>query len=112
MYQVLENWVGGFEGSSYNLYLSLLLLAIIGGLFFLIKGGDWLSEHSSHLAEILGVPQVIVGLTIVSIATSAPELFTSISALRSDSPSPTSRPNGLNSKDWGFWQTGKMNIVP
>ena len=86
MYQVLENWVGGFEGSSYNLYLSLLLLAIFLGLFFLIKGGDWLSEHSSQFAEILGVPQVIVGLTVVSIATSAPELFTSISALRSDSP--------------------------
>lgn len=86
MYQVLENWVGGFEGSSYNLYLCLLLLAIAGGLFFLIKGGDWLSEYSSQLAGILGVPQVLVGLTIVSIATSAPELFTSISALRSNAP--------------------------
>ena len=86
MYQVLEKWVSGFEGSSYNMYLCLLVLAIIGGLFLLIKGGDWLSEHSSQLAGILGVPQVVVGLTIVSIATSTPELFTSISALRSDAP--------------------------
>ena len=86
MYQVLENWIGGLEGSYYNLYLCLLLLAIAGGLFFLIKGGEWLSEHSSQFAGILGVPQVIVGLTVVSIATSAPELFTSISALRSDAP--------------------------
>ena len=86
MYQVLENWIGGFVETSFNLYICLLLFAIIAGLFLLITGGDWLSEHSSLIAGILGVPQVVVGLTIVSIATSTPELFTSISALNSDAP--------------------------
>ena len=56
------------------------------GLYLLIKGGDWLSDHSSNLAGLIGIPPVVIGLTIVSIATSSPELFTSISALRSDSP--------------------------
>jgi cation:H+ antiporter len=56
------------------------------GLFLLTKGGDSLSDHSSHIAEALGVPSVVIGLTIVSIATSAPELFTSIAAIRSNSP--------------------------
>ena len=37
------------------------------------------------LASSLGVPSVVIGLTIVSIATSAPELFTSIAALRNNS---------------------------
>ena len=49
------------------------------------KGGDWLSDHCSNLASSLGVPSVVIGLTIVSIATSAPELFTSIAALRNNS---------------------------
>jgi len=53
------------------------------GFFLLTKGGDLLSDHCSNLAESIGVPSVVVGLTIVSIATSAPELFTSIAAVSS-----------------------------
>ena len=62
----------------------VLAMAIVVGLFLLTKGGDALSDHSSLLAKALGVPSVVVGLTIVSIATSAPELFTSIAAIRSN----------------------------
>ena len=54
------------------------------GLFFLTKGGDWLSDNCSIFAEKLGIPPIIVGLTIVSVATSAPELFTSIAAINSN----------------------------
>ena len=54
------------------------------GLFFLTKGGDWLSDYCSIFAEKLGIPPIIVGLTIVSVATSAPELFTSIAAINSN----------------------------
>ena len=39
------------------------------GLFFLTKGGDWLSDYCSIFAEKLGIPPIIVGLTIVSVAT-------------------------------------------
>ena len=53
------------------------------GFFLLTKGGDLLSDHCSNLAESIGVPSVVVGLTIVSIATSTPELFTSIAAVSS-----------------------------
>ena len=65
-------------------YCVVLAMAIVVGLFLLTKGGDALSDHSSLLAKALGVPSVVVGLTIVSIATSAPELFTSIAAIRSN----------------------------
>jgi len=53
------------------------------GFFLLTKGGDLLSDHSSNLAQAIGIPSVVVGLTVVSIATSAPELFTSIAAVTS-----------------------------
>ena len=43
-------------------------------LYLLTKGGDILSDHCSNLANSIGVPSVVVGLTIVSVATSAPEL--------------------------------------
>ncbi len=86
MYQLLDQWIGPYQGNSYSIYLVLLWLGVILGLYLLTKGGDWLSEHSANLASILGVPPVVIGLTVVSIATSMPELFTSVSALRSNSP--------------------------
>lgn len=61
----------------------MLIVCVIIGLFFLTKGGDLLSDYCSSLAEELGIPSVVVGLTVVSIATSAPELFTSIAAISS-----------------------------
>ena len=53
------------------------------GFYLLTKGGDLLSDHSSNLAQAIGIPSVVVGLTVVSIATSAPEVFTSIAAVTS-----------------------------
>ena len=44
-----------------------------------------LCDHCSDLATYFGIPRVVIGLTVVSIATSAPELFTSIAAIRSNS---------------------------
>jgi len=86
MYQLLDQWIGPYQANAYMFYLVLLWLGVFLGLYLLTKGGDWLSEHSANLASILGVPPVVIGLTIVSIATSMPELFTSVSALRSNSP--------------------------
>lgn len=84
MYQILQDFTqqnGLVTGPAYCL---ILVVAILIGLFLLTKGGDALSDHCSLLAKGLGVPSVVVGLTIVSIATSAPELFTSIAAIRSN----------------------------
>ena len=41
---------------------------LVLGFYLLTKGGDWLSDHCSNLASSLGVPSVVIGLTIVSIA--------------------------------------------
>ncbi len=56
------------------------ILLMIVGIGLLIKGADFLIEGSSSLAEKLGVPKLVVGLTIVAFGTSLPELFVNIFA--------------------------------
>ena len=82
MYQFLTNLTQQISNDPSYGYLATLIIAMVLGLLMLTKGGDYLSDHSSCIAEALGVPRVVIGLTIVSIATSAPELFTSIAAIR------------------------------
>lgn len=53
-------------------------IILIIGFAFLIKGADIFVDGASVVAKKLGIPPVIVGLTIVSIGTSAPELAVSI----------------------------------
>lgn len=56
--------------------LQILLLAF--GLFMLIKGSDWLVQGGSGLAKRYQVPDIVIGLTIVSFGTSLPELLVSL----------------------------------
>lgn len=46
----------------------------------LVKGADWFVEGSSQIAARLGIPQLVIGLTIVAMGTSMPEAAVSISA--------------------------------
>lgn len=61
-----------------NVVLNVVLLII--GFAALIKGADFFVDGSSALARIFKVPGVIIGLTIVAMGTSAPELAVSTSA--------------------------------
>ncbi|AQT69029.1 Inner membrane protein YrbG [Anaerohalosphaera lusitana] len=61
-----------------NLFLALLSLA--GGIAVLIKGADVLVEGAVGIADKFGVSPLVVGLTIVAMGTSAPEVATSIAA--------------------------------
>ena len=54
------------------------IVLIIIGFALLIKGADFLVEGSSKLAKRFHIPEIIIGLTIISIGTSMPELFVSI----------------------------------
>jgi len=58
------------------LQLGLLVL----GFLMLIKGSDWFVDGAAGIAGKLGVPQLVIGLTIVAMGTSAPEAAVSISA--------------------------------
>ena len=60
------------------LVLQLLLLAV--GFVLLVKGADWFVEGSSGVADKFGIPQLVIGLTIVAMGTSAPEAAVSITA--------------------------------
>lgn len=44
------------------------------------KGGDWFVDAAEWIAEITGIPHIIIGATIVSLATTLPELFVSAQA--------------------------------
>ena len=55
-------------------------LALAAGLALLIKGADFLVEGASSLAKKLGVPSLIIGLTIVAFGTSMPELVVNVIA--------------------------------
>lgn len=53
---------------------------LVVGFVMLIKGADWFVEGASKIADKLGIPQLVIGLTIVAMGTSAPEAAVSISA--------------------------------
>jgi cation:H+ antiporter len=55
-------------------------LLIISGLIFLILGGNWLLKSAVALSLKLEIPKIVIGMTVVSFATSAPELIVSINA--------------------------------
>ena len=58
--------------------VQILLLAI--GFIMLVKGADWFVDGSAGIAKKLGIPQLVIGLTIVAMGTSAPEAAVSINA--------------------------------
>jgi cation:H+ antiporter len=58
--------------------LVYLLFAL--GLVLIIKGGDWFVDSAVWIAEVTGIPPIIIGATIVSVATTLPELIVSLAA--------------------------------
>ena len=63
-----------------DLHWAALLGLVAISMFTLMIGADWLVESASSLARRLGVPQIIVGATIVSLGTTAPECAVSVMA--------------------------------
>ncbi|MBQ8237507.1 MAG: calcium/sodium antiporter [Oscillospiraceae bacterium] len=61
-----------------EMMLQLFLLAL--GFVMLVKGADWFVDGSSAIARRFGIPQLVVGLTIVAMGTSAPEAAVSLAA--------------------------------
>ena len=61
-----------------EIIIQFALLAF--GFLMLVKGADWFVEGAAGIAEKFGIPQLVVGLTIVAMGTSAPEAAVSITA--------------------------------
>ena len=65
--------------------LPVQLALIAGGLALLVLGATWLVDSAVAIARVLGVSEVVIGLTIVAAGTSLPEVATSIvAALRGE----------------------------
>ena len=56
------------------------VLLLVVGFVLLVKGADWFVEGAASIADKFGIPQIVIGLTIVAMGTSAPEAAVSISA--------------------------------
>lgn len=61
-----------------NLLIQIVILIV--GFVMLIKGADWFVEGVAGIAEKFGIPQLVIGLTIVAMGTSAPEAAVSITS--------------------------------
>jgi cation:H+ antiporter len=66
--------------SSFRYQLALDLAWVAGGLGLLVLGAGWVVEGATVLATRIGISQLVVGLTIVAVGTSLPELATSVVA--------------------------------
>ncbi|MGB1067947.1 MAG: calcium/sodium antiporter [Gammaproteobacteria bacterium] len=69
------------ESDNSNIKIGITTLMLILGLLSLIVGSNYAVINAEKIATILNVPQVIIGLTIIAIGTSLPELAATISAI-------------------------------
>ncbi len=72
---MIRNMIEGAAGEELGILWTVLLVAV--GLVFIIKGGDWFVDSAAWIAEVSGIPKLIVGATVVSFATTLPELLVS-----------------------------------
>lgn len=68
---------GSLSGSALTVVAAVIFVV---GLIFIIKGGDWFVDSATWFAEITGIPKFVIGATIVSFATTLPEMLVSIRA--------------------------------
>ena len=71
------SFFGGLTGGA---LLGVATVIFIVGLILTIKGGDWFVDSASWFAEATGIPKFVVGATVVSFATTLPELLVSVRA--------------------------------
>ena len=66
-----------------GVFINILLLVV--GMILLVKGADFFVDGASKIAKSIGIPSLVIGLTLVSIGTSAPEFAVSLEASLSGS---------------------------
>ena len=54
-----------------------LIIGFIIGVIVIVKGGDFFLDAATWIAEVSGIPKFIIGATVVSLATTLPEIFVS-----------------------------------
>lgn len=72
-------------GSRWDAHWSVQILLVLGGLGLLVLGADWLVNAAVAVARSFGVSDLVIGLTVVAVGTSMPEIATSlVAALRGE----------------------------
>ncbi len=69
-----------FSGTSSAVLWFKNIVLVVGGLGLLVLGSHWLVDSSTTIARAWGVSELLIGLTIIALGTSLPELATSIVA--------------------------------
>ncbi|MBE5816513.1 MAG: calcium/sodium antiporter [Clostridiales bacterium] len=69
-----------FNSLEGGMLVAVAAVIFIVGLMLTIKGGDWFVDSASWFAEATGIPKFVVGATVVSFATTLPELLVSVRA--------------------------------
>lgn len=67
-----------------NIWLQALLL--VASIRVVLWGADWLTGGAVALAERMGIPQIVIGLTVVAMGTSMPEFFVSLTSAINGTP--------------------------
>ena len=62
----------GFANFNLVWQIILQIAILVLGFVFLVKGADWFVDGAASIATKFGIPQLIIGLTIVAMGTSAP----------------------------------------
>lgn len=63
------------------MHTALIIALFVAGLLLIIKGGDWFVDSAVWIANATGIPKFIIGATIVSVATTLPELTVSVTGV-------------------------------
>jgi cation:H+ antiporter len=87
LFLIRENKHADIDADIERIPTSTPVLVILGvtGLFLLILGSRWLVDSAVIFAEMAGISELVIGLTIVSIGTSLPEIVTAVvAALRGE----------------------------
>jgi len=80
---VEDEFASEIPTSTWDRHWGVQTLLVVGGLGLLVLGADWLVGAAVAFAKVLGVSDLVIGLTVVAVGTSMPEIATSlIAALR------------------------------
>lgn len=82
LYKAFKNRESNLDTEVKTMSPVLSVIAIIGGLAAVIFGGDLVVDNAVAIAEALNWSETFIGLTIIAIGTSLPELVTSVVAAR------------------------------
>jgi cation:H+ antiporter len=79
----MDEFASEIPTSRWDRHWSVQAALVIGGLGLLVLGADWLVTAAVTFAKVMGVSDLVIGLTVVAVGTSMPEIATSlIAALR------------------------------